>query len=145
MLSYSCSIDPALPVSDVSCRWHRCQSLGVCRWRCAMCESRALFLASLTRLVCGLEPDAMTADHAKELVSWFSRVEHLAAAGKMLCAGRVAATGAFSGSGAASAASWLAGETGGFVTDAMKELETESQLRQLPVLEEAFRSGELSP
>jgi hypothetical protein len=110
-----------------------------------MCESRALFLACLTRLVSGLEPEMMTAEHAKELVGWFSRVERLAAAGKLLCAGRVAATGSFADSGQRSAASWLAHETGGFVTDAMRELETESRLRQLPVLEEAFRSGELSP
>jgi hypothetical protein len=47
-----------------------------------MCESRSEFLAGLERLVSGLDADAMTGEHAKELVRWFSRLEHLAAAGK---------------------------------------------------------------
>jgi hypothetical protein len=111
----------------------------------SMCESRAGVLAGLERLVSGLDADAMAAEHAKELVGWFSRVEHLAAAGKTLCAGRFAATGLFAEGGNRSAASWLATETGDSVGGAFRLIETAGQLKDLPVLEEAFRSGELSP
>jgi hypothetical protein len=110
-----------------------------------MCESRSEFLAGLERLVSGLDADAMTGEHAKELVRWFSRLEHLAAAGKTLCAGRVAATGSFAEGGNRSAASWLATETGDSVGGALRLIETADQLKELPVLEEAFRAGELSP
>jgi len=114
-------------------------------WGYAMCESRADFLAAFTRLVAGLEPEAMPANHAKELVSWFSRVEHIAAAGKLLCAGRVASTGIFSENGQRSAASWLANETGESLGTAINMLETAEQLKELPSLDEAVRQGDLSP
>jgi len=110
-----------------------------------MCETRAGILSGLERLVSGLDPDAMAGEHAKELVGWFSRVEHLASAGKTLCAGRVAATGHFAEGGDRSAASWLASETGDSVGGALRLLETAGQLKELPALEGAFRSGELSP
>jgi hypothetical protein len=110
-----------------------------------MCETRAGFLAGLERLVSSLEPDALTAEHAKELVSWFSRVKHLASAGATLCAGRVAATGSFRDTGDQSAATWFAHKTGEPLGDAIKALQTADQLKGLPGLEEAFRSGELSP
>jgi hypothetical protein len=110
-----------------------------------MCESRVDFLNALTRLVVGLDPRAMGAEHAQELVSWFSRLEHLAAAGKTLCAGRVAASGTFPDAGRQSAAAWLANETGDSIGGAMRLLEAADQLQELPVLEGAFRSGELSP
>jgi hypothetical protein len=110
-----------------------------------MCETRAGILSALQRLVSGLDTDAMSAQQAKELVSWFSGLEHLAAAGKTLCAGRVASTGSIRDAGRQSAAVWLAGETGDSVGGAMRVLETAGQLKGLPVLQEAFRSGELSP
>src|SRR5580658_3865831 len=101
-------------------------------WRCDMCETRAGILAGLEGLVSGLDADAMTGEHAKELVSWFSRLEHLAAAGKALCAGRVAQTGLFAEGGQRSAASWLAGETGDSVGAALRLIETAGQLKELP-------------
>jgi hypothetical protein len=111
----------------------------------SMCETRAGILAGLERLVSGLDPDAMAADHAKELVGWFSRVERLAAAGKTLCVGRFAATGLFAEGGDRSAATWLATETGDSVGGARRLIETAGQMKDLAVLEEAFRRGELSP
>ena len=76
---------------------------------------------------------------------WFSRVEHMAAAGKTLCARRVAAAGAFQESGQRSAASWLANETGDNLGTAINLLETAHQLKDLPALEDALRRGDLSP
>jgi hypothetical protein len=110
-----------------------------------MCEHRAGILASVERLVSGLDPDAMAGEQAKELVVWFSRLEHLAAAGKTLCAGRVASSGSFADSGEKSAASWLATTTGDSVGGALRLIETAGQLQELPVLEDALRNGELSP
>jgi hypothetical protein len=110
-----------------------------------MCEHRVGVLLALERLVAGLDPEAMSGEHAKELVGWFSRVEHLAAAGKTLCAGRVAATGIFAAGGQRSAATWLAAETGDSVGGAIQLIEAAKQLKALPVLEEAFRAGGLSP
>jgi hypothetical protein len=110
-----------------------------------MCETRAGILSGLQRLVSNLDADAMSAEQAKELVSWFSRIEHLAAAGKTLSAGRAAQTGILREAGHKNAASWLANETGDSLGGALRLLETAEQLRQLPVLEGAVRSGELSP
>jgi hypothetical protein len=109
-----------------------------------MCETRAVFLAGLSRLVGSLDAESMSGEHAKELVCWFSRVEHLAAAGKTLCAGRVASSGVFSGSGNG-AAGWLANETGDSLGNAIRLFQTAGQLKQLPVLDGALRAGELSP
>jgi hypothetical protein len=110
-----------------------------------MCESRAGFLAGLGRLVSGLDAEAIAGEHAKELVSWFSRAEHLAAAGKTLCAGRLASCGLFSETGQRNgAASWLAKETGDSLGNAIRLFETAGQLRKLPVLDGALRAGELS-
>jgi hypothetical protein len=109
-----------------------------------MCETRAGLLAGLEELVSGLDPGAMSGEHAKELVSWFSRVEHLAAAGTTLCAGRVASSGSFADAGEKSAASWLATKTGNSVGGALRLLQAAKQLQELPVLEGAFRAGELS-
>jgi len=110
-----------------------------------MCENRAELLAALNRLVVGLDVEAIAGEHAKELVVWFSRVEHMAAAGKTLCARRVAAAGAFQESGQRSAASWLANETGDNLGTAINLLETAHQLKDLPALEDALRRGDLSP
>src|ERR1700689_612542 len=142
VVSYTCSMISALGRFDVSCRWHRrCPSVVV---EVSMCETRAGILSGLEVLVAGLDPNAMTGEHAKELVRGFSRVEHLACAGKTLCAGRVAATGVFAEGGERSAATWLAGETGDSVGGALRLIEAAGQLKKLPVLEGAFRAGELS-
>jgi hypothetical protein len=109
-----------------------------------MCETRAGLLSSIEALVDRLDVEAMTAEQSKELVSWFCRLERLAVAGKTLCAGRFASSGQYRQSGERSAASWLANETGDSVHNAINLLETADKLKQLPVLEDALRHGELS-
>jgi len=109
-----------------------------------VCQAREELEASLSALVARLEPEALHGRDAKELVSFFSRLEHLAAAGKALCALRVAATGSFSSEGHRHAGEWLAAATGDSLGGAVSVLEAAEQIMALPELDKAARSGELS-
>ena len=110
-----------------------------------MCQTRQEIEEALGRLVHELDPEALHGSDAKVLVGFFSRLEHLAAAGKALCARRVSQTGAFETDGHRHAGEWLAQQTGDSIGSALSVLEAASQVQALPEVEEAFRSGELSP
>jgi len=109
-----------------------------------MCETRDELEQSLSRLVGGLDAASLRGADAKALVGFFSRVEHLAAAGKALCALRVLRTGVFELDGHAHGASWLAEQTGDSIGEASSLLEATGTAESLPELKEAFCSGELS-
>ena len=109
-----------------------------------MCESKESLEASLAGIVSSLDPDSMHGIHAKSLVSYFSRIERLAVAGKTLCARRVATTGVYELDGHRDPSSWLAAETGESLGSAVSILRTAENIADLREIEDAFRSGELS-
>lgn len=93
----------------------------------------------------GIDVETLDPGRAEELVSVFAEVERLGAAGKALCAKRVADTGAWQRSGERSAADWLAKTTGTSVGAARGALDTASDVAAAPAVDDAFRSGRLSP
>jgi len=109
-----------------------------------MCESLQELEQALSRLVQGLEPELVCGRDAMVLVGSFSRLEHLAAAGKALLARRVALTGVHELEGHRFAGEWLAAETGDSLSGALSVLEAAEQVERLPELDKAVRSGELS-
>jgi len=109
-----------------------------------MCETLQEVEQGLSRLVQGLEPEALRGSDAMALVASFSRLEHLAAAGKALSARRVSETGVYELEGHRFAGEWLASETGDSLSGALSVLEAAEQVARLPELDEAVRSGELS-
>nr|MBA3655379.1 DUF222 domain-containing protein [Actinomycetota bacterium] len=74
-----------------------------------------------------------------------ARVEHIAAALKSLCAARVSETQIHRGTGAKSAADLVARETGTTIGDARDAIDTAKRLEDQPSLNDAARSGEVSP
>ncbi len=109
-----------------------------------MCGTRQELEAALSSMVRDLDALVLTGADAKTLVGFFSRLEHLAAAGKAMCALRVASTGAFELDGHRHAGEWLAAESGDSLGSAVSVLEAAQAVSKLPELEHAFRSGELS-
>ena len=109
-----------------------------------MCGTRQELEAALSSMVRDLDALVLTGVDAKTLVGFFSCLEHLAAAGKAMCALRVASTGAFELDGHRHAGEWLAAESGDSLGSAVSVLEAAQAVSKLPELEHAFRSGELS-
>jgi hypothetical protein len=91
-----------------------------------------------------LDVSGLTGADAADLVERFSRLERVAAAGKTVCAGRVAETGYFGAEGARDAATWLAQISGDSRSAANDALDTAQKLDKLPSLDGAFRGGDLS-
>jgi len=81
-------------------------------------------LIALKSHVSTLEPELMTLDTATEAVRFFSQVEHLAAAGKALCARRCAEQGAHRSGGHRNPAEWLSSLTNDPVEQSIGALET---------------------
>ena len=100
--------------------------------------------ARLKEIVRDLEPEVLTGTTAAQLVEGFAAIENLAAAGKTLCAGRVAGSGAWKSSGERSAAHWIAKKTGTSVGAAVGSIETAARLAELPHTDQAVRAGRLS-
>src|SRR5713226_4065538 len=100
--------------------------------------------AALREIVTDLEPEALAAGTAADLVDTFATIEKLAGAGKALAARRVADSNLWRGAGERSAAHWLARRAGASVGSAMATLETAARLRELPGVDRAVRAGELS-
>jgi hypothetical protein len=109
-----------------------------------VCETTQELEASLCRIVKDLDASLLAGRDAKTLVGLFSRLEHLAAAGKAICALRVASTGVFEAEGHRHASEWLAAESGESLGAAVSVLEAAAAVSQLAELDDAFRSGELS-
>ncbi len=99
---------------------------------------------ALKEVVASLEPETLEGASATQLVEEFASIERLAAAGKALCAKRVADSGAWRRDGDRSAARWMARTTGTSVGSALGVLETAERVADLPATETALRSGELS-
>ncbi|HZJ49965.1 MAG TPA: DUF222 domain-containing protein [Actinomycetota bacterium] len=90
------------------------------------------------------EPEVLDSETAAKLVERFAHIERTAAAGKTLCAGRVADSGAWRKEGDRSAAHWVARTTKTSVGQAVGMLETASQMADLSSTDEAFRAGRLT-
>ena len=111
---------------------------------CPMCDQHHNLEKRLETLLCELRPEDMTGETAESYCKFFAKLERMAAAGKVLCAKRVADTGRYKMSGSRSGASWLADKTGDSMGGAIRSLEAAEQAAQLPALDEAMRSGRLS-
>jgi hypothetical protein len=98
----------------------------------------------LQRLVAGLDADVIDPAAAERLVTEFSTIEHVAAAGKAIAARRVAESGRWRRSGERTEAEWLARATGDSVGSARAALETATVIDALPAVSAALRSGTLS-
>src|SRR5947209_10061936 len=97
--------------------------------------------AALREIVVGLEPEALAAERAADLVDTFATIEKLAGAGKALAARRVADSNLWRGAGERSAAHWLARRAGASVGAALASPETAPPLRDLPGVAAAWRPG----
>ena len=99
---------------------------------------------ALEKAVARLDPDVVEGATAAGAVQEFARIEKLAAAGKALCARRVADSGAWRRHGDRSPADWLARTTQSSIGQADRLLETAERLKELPATAKAFRAGRLS-
>jgi len=101
-------------------------------------------LSTLEAVVRGFEPTRLEAGDARTMLELFAKGERLCAAGKALTATRVEVTGAHRESGHRSAGQLLAEVGGTTVGAAESMLHAVKRLDALPVVNEAFRAGELS-
>lgn len=108
-------------------------------------RSLAGALDLLGAFVDAFEPARYSGEDAEELVSVFTRVERLGAAGKILAATRAAETNRHGLSGHRSPAEWLAARTGGSIGEAKDALELGEDLSSHPGVGDALRSGTLAP
>ena len=109
-----------------------------------MFEKAAEARRLLESVLAVLEPEVLEGPLAERLVAEFSAIEKLGAAGKALCARRVADSGAWRRQGDRSPAHWMARATGTSLGQAAGALATAQRLQELPATDEAFRSGRLS-
>ena len=91
------------------------------------------------------DPRTMTGDEAAKMVHLLSGVERVVVAAKARSARRVEETNLHRRQGHRDAAHWLASETGESAADAAGLLAAARQMEKLPQIEEAFRTGRLSP
>jgi hypothetical protein len=101
-------------------------------------------VADLAAAVAELDPDAIPHRCLIPLFDLFDRAERHAAAGKTLLARRVDTCERWRRSGYASAAEYVAAQSGSSVAAARDLLATSSKLTDLPVIEDALRAGKLS-
>src|SRR5882672_7938367 len=100
--------------------------------------------SQLKELVGKLQPELLEGAQAQGLLRQFVMVERLAAAGKGLCAARVASSGAWKNGIDKSPARWIARTAGVSVGHALAILETAQNLSELPQVEQAVRTGKIS-
>ena len=91
-----------------------------------------------------LEPGAASGQEAAVGVALFAAIENMAAAGKALCAARVAETRHWRIAGDRTAAHWVARTTGCSMAEALAATQVPERLRSLPATDAEFRSGGLS-
>jgi len=101
-------------------------------------------LSTLEAVVRDFEPTVLEAGDARTMLELFARGERLCAAGKVLTATRVEATGAHHGSGHRSAGQLLADVGGTTVGSAEATLRAVQRLDEQPLVADAFRAGDLS-
>ena len=101
--------------------------------------------AVLADLVEGLVPELVPFAEATSLWSQFAEIERLAGSARLLLARRVSDSRQWSHAGFANPAEWMAAQTGSSVGRARADLGTSERLALLPDVEDAVRSGGLSP
>src|SRR5262245_2253580 len=98
----------------------------------------------LQRAVEALDPASLSVAVALSLTEGFAAIERLAAAGKVLCAGRAAEATPVQLGGHRNAGQWLAAISGTTKTEAAELLGAAERLADLPATESALRAGALS-
>jgi hypothetical protein len=91
-----------------------------------------------------LDPELLGREASIQMFECFATVERLGAAGKALCARRVAGSGAWMQTCNRSPAHWMASVAGTSVGRAASVLDTAEVLERLPATEAAYRKGKLS-
>jgi Domain of unknown function (DUF222) len=94
--------------------------------------------------VAGADPASADGEQAALAVSICCELERLAGAGKVLFARRVEETGAYTASGHRSCAEWLGSVAGERPSKAYRRLQTARRMAEMPKLEQAVVSGEVS-
>lgn len=99
---------------------------------------------ALALVVAGLDRSVLSGKESLRLCCLFARAERLCVAGKALCAAEVSSSGAYRSEGARDGASWLAEVSGEDLSAARDLLAVGAASCELPGLDRALRSGELS-
>ncbi|MGH9296330.1 MAG: hypothetical protein ACRD0B_13440, partial [Acidimicrobiales bacterium] len=92
-----------------------------------------------------LDASSLNSDKAEAIMDKYARAERLAAAGRSICGSRAIRGNRHRRSGARSPAEWMARKTGDSAGRATDGLVAAEHLDDHDLLDEAFRSGELSP
>ena len=95
-------------------------------------------------ILAALQPGCFSGPDALALLTVFTAIERLGAAGRTLMAKRVEESNVWRQSGDRSAAHFIAHKTGTSVGRAQATLETAERLATLPATADAFRAGTLS-
>ena len=95
-------------------------------------------LEVLESMVGTLEPGTLDGPEAAVGVTFFSALENIAAAGKALCAARLAQTYHWRALGDRTPAHWVARTTGCSMAEAMAATQVPGRLRQLPETDAGF-------
>jgi len=99
---------------------------------------------ALVAFVGGLDPESVPLPEASAWWAAFDRMERVANSAKTLLARRVAAGGEWRRKGYASAAEFMAHESGSSPAAVRRELDASKQLAKLPRTQEAAKRGDLS-
>lgn len=102
-------------------------------------------LGLLERYVVNLEPDRYAPADVPTVLKQITRAEKLCGTARLLMARRAAALRTDEADGRTSAAKWLAEQSGDSVSKARRDLETADGLKRQTALEDALRSGRVSP
>ncbi len=98
----------------------------------------------IASFVTGFEPCRYSGSDAVELVSLFTKLERLGAAGKTLAAARAAAANCHHATGARSPAHWLSAVTGESLGNAIDVLNLGDAMERLPGVGDAYREARIS-
>lgn len=101
-------------------------------------------LDEVSGLMNELDPAALSGEQALQLMHRFHRLEKMAAAGKTLCAGKMADSNAWYDSGERSPAHLVAASCKTRVSKACDLLDTAELMSKMPATEQAFRCGKLT-
>ncbi len=102
-------------------------------------------VAVARRLVSKFDPARLSGPQARSAVELFASLEKLAAAGKLLAAARLDATGAWADGGHRDVEAFLAATAGVSVGAARGAMKTARRVETQPGVEHASRAGALSP
>jgi hypothetical protein len=108
-------------------------------------KSFAGILSVLEGFVSGLEPAEYARGDVPVVLRRITKAEKLCAAARLLMSRRAAELFAGDGEGTTSTAKWLASQRGEGVGKSRRDLEMAQKLESQPELEEALRSGSVSP